>query len=144
MSAHGWIDGEDPLAPRVIAITASPAKRAITVFRSDARTDRYALHRFPDGSVWWRADTFTSPEHPRDPERWIAYRGELTVSEVVSLVPGHTREVIAWTRSEIENGPDVLEADDLDIRERRVRSLERLRGELDDAYASTSRSAAAR
>jgi hypothetical protein len=147
MAADGWRDDswlEDRLAPRVIATTASPAKRAITVMRSDARTDRYALHRFPDGSVWWRGDSFTAPEHPREPERWVAYRGELTVSEVLSLLPGHAREVLAWTRTEIENGPDVLEADDPDVRDRRARSLERLRGELEAVYASASSSAGAR
>ena len=88
------------------------------------------------GSVWWRADTFSAPEHPREPERWIAYRGELTVGEVASRLPGHAREVLAWTRTEIENGPDVLEIDDPAVRDRRARSLERLRGELNDA-AST-------
>src|SRR4051794_11724577 len=90
--------GYDPFAPRVVAALAVPATRLIVVLRSDAKSDRYALHRFPDGSVSWRADTFTAPEDRAEPECWIAYRGELAVREVIEQVPEHRQVVLEWTR----------------------------------------------
>lgn len=123
--------GYDPLAPRTVATSAFPSKRLIVVLRSDAKSDRYALHRFPDGSVSWRADTFTSPEDPAVPEAWIAYRGELSVREVIEQVPNQRRAVVAWTRDEIARGPEVVEGEDPATCERRERSLLRLRAELD-------------
>src|SRR3954453_5671763 len=84
----------DPLAPRRVATSAFPSKRLIVVLRSDAKSERYALHRFPDGSVSWRADTFTSPDDPAMPEAWIAYRGELSVAEVIEQVPDERGAVI--------------------------------------------------
>lgn len=125
--------GHDPLAPRVVATHAVPAKRLIVVLRSDAKADRYALHRFPDGSVSWRADTFTAPEHPAEPECWIAYRGELTVREVIEQVPDEVRAVLEWTRAEIARGIDAAALEDVHISERRALSLSRLSEELDDA-----------
>lgn len=126
------IADHDPFAPRVLATTAHPRWHMITVLRSDRRSERYALHRFPDGSIWWRADTFTAPEHPEDPERWIGYGGELSVTEVIERVPDQRRAVLEWTRSELASGVEVAGVDDPDARDRRARSLERLRGELDD------------
>jgi hypothetical protein len=123
----------DPFAPRVLATSAYPRRRVIVVLRSDAKSERYALHRFPDGSVWWRADTFTAPEHPADPECWIGYGGELSVREVIERVPAHRREVLDWTRGEIAGGLEIAEADELDARERRARSLERLKVEIEHA-----------
>lgn len=132
----------DPFAPRVLATTAFPSIRAIVVLRSDAKSDRYALHRFPDGSVWWRADTFTAPEHPAEPEAWIGYGGELSVAEVIERVPDHRRGVLDWTRDEIARGLDAADPDDADAQHRRARSLERLRAELDAAAGSRSGRAA--
>jgi hypothetical protein len=123
---------DDPFAPRVLATTAHPRWHMIMVLRSDRRSDRYVLHRFPDGSVWWRADTFTAPEYYGDPERWIGYGGELSVAEVVERVPDQHRAVLEWTRAELASGLEVAGIDDLDARDRRARSLERLRGELDE------------
>jgi hypothetical protein len=121
----------DPFAPRVLVTTGYPRWRMIVVLRSDRRSDRYVLHRFPDGSVWWRADVFTAPEHPADPERWVGYGGELSVAEVIERVPDQRRAVLEWTRAELASGLDVAGVDDLDTRGRRERSLERLRAELD-------------
>ena len=130
----------DPLAPRRVATTAFPKKRLIVVLRSDAKSDRYALHRFPDGSVSWRADTFTAPEHPADPELWIAYGGELTVQQVIELVPDHRRAVLEWTRAELTSGVHVAGVDDILAAERREQSLDRLRDQL--AAASVAARAA--
>ena len=132
----------DPLAPRKVATTAFPKKRLIVVLRSDARSDRYALHRFPDGSVSWRADTFTAPEHPAEPERWIAYGGELSVSQVIERVPDQRRAVLEWTRSELTSGIDVAGVDDVLAAERREHSLNRLREQLAAASVAASRRAA--
>jgi hypothetical protein len=131
---HG--SDQDPLAPRVLATTAIPKRRVIVVLRSDAKSERYALHRFPDGSVWWRADTFTAPEDPAEPERWIGYGGELPVDEVIERVPDQRRWVLDWTRAEIEIGLEIVDRIDMAVRDRRARSLERLMGELDAAAAS--------
>jgi hypothetical protein len=122
--------GYDPLAPRTVATSAFPSKRLIVVLRSDAKSDRYALHRFPDGSVSWRADTFTSPEDPAVPEAWIAYRGELSVAEVIEQVPDQRRAIIAWTSDEIGRGLEVGDGEDPLVWEQRERSLMRLRAEL--------------
>jgi hypothetical protein len=132
----------DPLAPRKVATMAYPSKRLIVVLRSDEKSDRYSLHRFPDGSVSWRADTFTAPEHPAEPERWIAYRGELTVSEVVDLVPDQRRTVLEWSRAELISGIHVAGVDDLLAAERREQSLDRLRDQLAAASAAASKRAA--
>ena len=145
MSAQGRFlelpSGYDPLAPRTVATSAFPSKRLIVVLRSDEKSDRYALHRFPDGTVSWRADTFTSPEDPAVPEEWIAYRGELSVAEVIELVPDQRRAVIGWTRDEIARGVEVVEGDEPVALERRERSLIRLRAELDALQPGESRAA---
>jgi hypothetical protein len=132
----------DPLAPRRVATTAFPKKRLIVVLRSDAKSDRYALHRFPDGSVSWRADTFTAPEHPADPELWIAYGGELSVAQVIELVPDQRRAVLEWTRAEITSGVHVAGVDDMLVAERREHSLNSLREQLAAASDAASRPAA--
>ena len=134
--------GYDPFAPRLVASQAFPAKRLIVVLRTDAKSDRYALHRFPDGSVCWRADTFTAPEDPAEPECWIAYRGELTVGQVIELVPDQRRAVLDWTRDEIARGNEVFESADPHVGVCRARSLERLRHELEVASGGPSERAA--
>jgi len=48
-----------------------------------------------------------------------------------------------WTRDEIDCGVDVEGAEDFSARDRRGRSLERLRAELDAATHPPSRDAAA-
>src|SRR3954453_20704185 len=120
----------DPLAPRRVATTAFPKKRLIAVLRSDAKSDRYALHRFPDGSVSWRADTFSAPEHPAEPECWIASRGELTVGQVIEQAPDQRDVVLEWTRAEIVSGVELAGLENVHVAERRERSLERLRNEV--------------
>jgi hypothetical protein len=134
--------GYDPLVPRTVATNAFPGKRLIIVLRSDAKSDRYALHRFPDGSVWWRADTFTAPEDPAIPESWISYRGEMTVGEVIASVADQRRAVIDWTRDEIGRGAEIPGIEDPLVAERRVQSLRRLREELAAVSVAPSRRAA--
>ena len=126
----------------MLSTTAFPKKRVIVVLRSDSKSERYALHRFPDGSVWWRADTFTAPQDPAEPERWIGYGGELPVGEVIERVPDQRHWVLDWTRAEIDCGLEIIDRTDLDVRERRARSLERLLGELDAAASSAPTGAA--
>jgi hypothetical protein len=125
----------DPLAPREVATSAVPSMRLIVVLRSDAKSDRYSLHRFGDGAVAWRCDTFTSPEHHAEPARWIGYRGELTVGEVIERFPDHRSAVIEWTRHEIKSGVDRSGLHDAAVAHRRALSLERLASELDAALA---------
>ena len=103
----------------------------IVVLWSDAKSDRYALHRFADGAVAWRGDAFTAPEDPAEPERWIAYRGELTVAEVIERVPDAAVSVLTWTRAEIESGVEAAHLDAPRARERRAESLDRLGRELE-------------
>jgi hypothetical protein len=134
--------GYDPFAPRPVASHAFPAKRLIVVLRTDPKSDRYALHRFADGSVCWRGDTFTAPEDPAEPECWVAYRGELTVGQVIELVPDHRRAVLEWTRDEIARGDEVIESADPHVWRCRERSLERLRHELEVASGGASERAA--
>jgi hypothetical protein len=139
MSAFGQIrylpPDYDPLAPRAVATSAIPSMRLIVVLRSDAKSDRYALHRFGDGAVAWRCDTFTAPEHHAEPARWIGYSGELTVGQVIERFPDHRDAVIEWTRHEIKSGVELGELHDPAVAERRARSLERLAAELEAALA---------
>jgi hypothetical protein len=121
----------DPFAPRELGTSAIPSMRLIVVLRSDAKSDRYSLHRFGDGSVTWRCDTFTAPERHSEPAQWIGYGGELTVGQVVERFPDHRHAVIDWTRREIERGVEVGELHDPSVAERRARSLERLSREID-------------
>src|SRR3954465_9041045 len=121
----------DPLAPREIATTAIPSTRLIVVLRSDAKSDRYSLHRFSDGAVAWRCDTFTAPEHHAEPARWIAYGGELTVGQVIDRFAEHRKAVIEWTRHEIKSGVEVGGLHDPVVAQRRALSLERLAAELE-------------
>jgi hypothetical protein len=125
----------DPLAPREVATSAIPSMRLIVVLRSDAKSDRYALHRFGDGSVAWRCDTFTAPEHHAEPARWIGYSGELTVAEVIERFPDHRNAVIEWTRHEIKSGVERGDLHDAAVAQRRALSLERLAAELEAAVA---------
>jgi len=131
----------DPLTPRVLATTAFPRTRTIVALRSDAKSDRYALHRFPDGSVWWRADTFTAPEHPADPEHWVGYGGELSVGAVIGRVPDQRRPVVDWTRGEIVSGVGAVYTDDPMVLGRRAQSLLRLQEELDGLARGPRRAA---
>jgi hypothetical protein len=142
MSAFGQIrylpPDYDPLTPREIATTAIPSTRLIVVLRSDAKSDRYSLHRFGDGTVAWRCDTFTAPEHHAEPARWIGYTGELTVGQVIERFPDHRNAVIEWTQREIDSGVEVGELHDPAVAQRRTLSLQRLAAELE---AVTSRDA---
>jgi hypothetical protein len=133
----------DPLAPRELATSAIPSMRLIVVLRSDAKSDRYALHRFGDGTVTWRWDTFTAPERHSEPAQWIGYGGELTVGQVAERFPDHRQAVIEWTRREIKTGADVGELHDPSVTERRVRSLERLSRELEAVASPGTRERAA-
>jgi hypothetical protein len=126
---HGMTVARDA-EPRPLIATPDGPRRTLSVLRSDDKTVRYALHRYPGGAVSWRADTFSAPRDPAQPEQWLAYHGELTLSEVIARVPGHARLVREWTRDEIERGIYVEGTDDLAAQERRGRSLERLRDEL--------------
>jgi hypothetical protein len=133
----------DPLAPREIATTAVPSTRLIVVLRSDAKSDRYSLHRFGDGAVAWRCDTFTAPEHHAEPARWIGYGGELTVGQVIERFPDHRSAVIEWTRHEIKSGVELGELHDPVVAQRRALSLERLAGELEAATSGKAQDRAA-
>jgi hypothetical protein len=129
--------------PRPLVVTPDGSRRTLSVLRSDEKTDRYALHRYPGGDVSWRADTFSSPRDPMRPERWLAYHGELTLAEVIERVPEHAELLRDWTRSEIERGIYVEGADDFPAQARRGRALERLQAELDTASDPHPRDAAA-
>jgi hypothetical protein len=133
----------DPLAPREIATTAIPSTRLIVVLRSDAKSDRYSLHRFGDGAVAWRCDTFTAPEHHAEAARWIGYGGELTVGEVIERFPDHRNAVIEWTRHEIKRGVELGELYDAAVAQRRALSLQRLASELEAAISGDAQDRAA-
>src|SRR3954464_15750282 len=133
----------DPFAPRELATSAIASMRLIVVLRSDLKSDRYSLHRFGDGSVTWRCDTFTAPERHSEPAQWIGYGGELTVGQVVERFSAHRHEVLEWTRHEIERGVEVGELHDPSIAEHRARSLERLSREIDAVTAPDARERAA-
>src|SRR4051794_22986495 len=133
----------NPLDPREIATSAVPSMRSILVLRSDEKSDRYSLHRFREGAVSWRRDTFTAPQHYAEPGTWIAYGGELTVAQVIERFPEHRRAILDWTRYEINIGIDVDDMNDPRARELRTRSLERLREELEAASAVVARGRAA-
>src|SRR3954469_11764535 len=133
----------DPLAPREVATSAIPSMRLILVLRSDEKSDRYSLHRFREGAVSWRRDTFTAPQHYAEPGTWIAYGGELTVGQVIERFPDHRRAILEWTRYEINIGADVPDVPTPEARDLRPRSLERLREQLEAASAVAARHRAA-
>jgi hypothetical protein len=133
----------NPLAPREVATSAIPSMRLIVVLRSDEKSDRYSLHRFYGGSVSWRWDTFTAPQHHAEAGTWIAYGGELTVGQVIERFPDHRRAILEWTRYEINIGVDVADVNDARARELRAQSLERLREELEAASAGAAHGHAA-
>ncbi|GAC1321252.1 MAG: hypothetical protein NVSMB25_14720 [Thermoleophilaceae bacterium] len=120
----------DAGAAQVVGITADDARRTICLLGADEKSCRLALVRNPNGSVAWRADTFTSPRDPREPERWVAHHGELSVAQVSALVPEQTSRVRRWTREEISAGLWVEGSENFLVRERRERSLARLDLEL--------------
>ena len=110
----------------VISTTVSTPTRSINVLLETGTTERLALVQASSGDVHWRHDRFGLGH--RGPE-WLGHVGRLTVAEVLARVPDCERHVIAWTREEIEAGPDEV---DFDIfqRDARRRALERLAAEL--------------
>lgn len=115
----------------IINTTVSARHRTISLLLASGVTDRYALIRRPNGEVYWSLDSFTR-EDGGGPLRWAGHGGRVTVADVIARVPAAARDILRWTREEIEDGPDVYEID-LFSRENRRRSLERLAAELEAA-----------
>src|SRR5947209_6811403 len=97
---------EPDAEPKILLATPDRRRRTLSLLRSDDKTDRYALHRYSGGAVAWRADTFSAPRDPTQPEKWIAYHGELTLGELTLDRRGTraccangrgTRSTAAWT-----------------------------------------------
>ena len=118
----------------VISTTVSMFNRSINVLVSSGETERFALVPGAGGELHWRHDTFGADDHAGRASEWLAHNGRLTVAEVVARAPQCRREVLRWTREEVEAGPDVFE---LDMFEQAVRreALARLAAELAAAEA---------
>jgi hypothetical protein len=114
--------------PDLLSTAVSSIQRTINLLRLDGTTDRLALVRRPDGDVHWRHDVFTHDEET-GALRWVAYGGRLTVPEVLARAPHCEREILRWTREEVEDGPDIVEVD-LFSRDTRCRALALLEAEL--------------
>jgi hypothetical protein len=110
----------------VISTNVSVSTRSINVLLHTGVTERFALAQATNGDVFWRHDEFVLGEE--GPE-WTGHVGRLTVGEVVARVPTCERQVVAWTREEVESGPDEP-GFDIFRRDQRRRALERLTGEL--------------
>ena len=130
----------------VVNTTTSGLQRTIQVVLDTGEVERFALARRPDGGVAWRHDTFTTEGGAPGAGTWIAHNGRLTVAGVLARVPSCRREILEWTRNEIDDGADDF---DLDIFSRAVRRddlvrLEvELRAALGDVAASTPATAPA-
>ena len=111
----------------VISTTVSTPTRSINVLLETGTTERFALVQASNGDVHWRHDRFGMSDFG-DP-RWLGHVGRLTVGDVLEQVPSCERHVIAWTREEIEAGPDEA-GFDIFQRDTRRRALERLSAEL--------------
>ena len=113
-----------------LSTTISPSQRSISVLLESGETERYALAQSRDGDVYWRQDTFAA-------SAWVGHGGRLTVGQVLARVPGCERQVVAWTREEIELGPDLPDAD-MFVRAIRADALKRLARELDAAFPAAA------
>ena len=119
----------------VIATQVSSSQRAITIQHADGSSDRLALIRHRDGDVHWRVDGFAVDEKAGTGLQWERHDGRATVAEVLERAPQCERDVLRWTREELEDGADLIE---LDIFERavRARALAKLQAELDAVPAA--------
>ena len=113
----------------VINTTVSRRQRTISLLLDNGITDRYALVRRPDGDVHWSLDSFTRTD-VGGPLQWHSHSGRVSVGDVVARVPDAMRDVLRWTREEIEDGVDVMDVD-VFSRETRRRALERLAFEVE-------------
>lgn len=119
----------------VISTTVSMFNRSINVLVSSGETERFALVPAGGGELFWRHDTFGADDDSGRASQWLAHGGRLTVGQVLARVPQCRREVLRWTREEIEAGPHHF---DLDLFEQHARqaSLARLADELAAAEAA--------
>lgn len=115
-------------ALEVITTTVAPRSRSISLLLANGETLRYALVSRPNGDVHWVVDRFTC-ENVGEPLQWAAHHGRLTVGDVVTHLPHCARDIIRWTREEIESGPDA-DGGDIFARDTRRRALDRLAVEL--------------
>ncbi len=103
--------------------------RSINILVATGETERFALVPGAGGELHWRHDVFGADDHAGRASQWLAHHGRLTVGEVLSRVPHCRREVLRWTREEVDAGPDMFELDLFEQAERRE-ALERLAAEL--------------
>jgi hypothetical protein len=94
-----------------MSTTVSVLTRSISVLLESGESERLALVRTPEGDVHWRHDLFGAYDERSGSQPWIAFFGRLTVDQVLALVPQCEREVVLWTREEIECGPDDVDGD---------------------------------
>jgi hypothetical protein len=121
-----------------VSTTVSILTRSISVLLESGDTERFALVRLPNGDVHWRHDLFGVFDEATGGRPWIAHRGQLTVGEVAAQVPHCERHVVAWTRDEIDCGPDDADGDIFvrDVRRRALAALEAQLAELNVAQQS--------
>jgi hypothetical protein len=113
-----------------LTTTVSTSQRAISVLLESGQTVRYALAQSREGDVFWRQDTFAAGT-------WVGHGGRLSVGEVLARVPSCERQVVAWTREEIELGTALPDAD-MFVRAIRADALKRLERELDAAFPAAA------
>ena len=120
-----------------LSTTVSPGQRTISVLMESGEIERFALHQTRDGDVYWRRDTFAADAGVPSGAVWLAHGGRLSVGQVVDLVPACANHVIAWTREEIELGPNLPDAD-VFVRVVRADALRRLDRELAVAFPAAA------
>ena len=114
--------------------TISVLAREIRIQLESGDTERYALARRADGDVHWRHDTFGPTDWETGSKPWVEHHGRVTVGQVLAALPHCEREVLRWTRDEIELGADDI-VEDIFTRAVRQRSLAELDLELAEAIA---------
>jgi hypothetical protein len=114
--------------------TLSVLSREIRILLESGDTDRYALVRTNDGDVHWRHDVFGPHDFETGAKPWVDHRGRVTVAQVLAAVPHCEKEILRWTRDELELGADDI-VEDIFTRAVRQRALDRLDLELAAALA---------
>jgi hypothetical protein len=108
--------------PHIVHTSVSRRRRTIQQLLDSGDTDRFALIRRPDGDIAWFQDVFAGTE-------WTGHVGRVTVAYVLERAPLLRREILRWTREEIEDGPDDADSD-IFVRDIRRRALKLLAAEL--------------
>ncbi len=112
-----------------LGTTVSPLQRTIGVRLSTGEIERYALTQTREGDVFWRQDWFAADTGAPSGGAWVGHGGRLTVGEVVERLPACARQIVQWTREEIELGAALPDAD-MFVRAVRADALKRLDREL--------------